>query len=552
MNRGLADKADSLLAIEKGTVRKEWGGRVSVCLVYPNTYYVGMSNLGFQGIYGLLNGFNEVVCERAFLPDAPDIEEYRRTGTPIFSLESKRPLDRFDILCFSLSYENDYPNVARILDLARIPLLSSHRLQRAPLMVAGGACCFFNPEPVADIFDIIFVGEAEESLREFLDVYLNHESTRTGDGGGRLSLLKSLLQIEGIYVPSFYEIGYAADGSLRTRTALHGAPRMITRRYVADLSGTTIGTAIVTSETEFSDRYLVEAMRGCPWRCRFCVVGRIYSPVRIRKPDDITREIGNALRLTDRVGVISPSLSDYPHIREVLCMEGVEFSITSLRTHRKTLDLIGMLRNRKSISIAPEAGTVRMRAVIDKRISEEEILETARALSDAGIPNIRLYFMIGLPTETTEDVLGIAGLVRKIRESADRGALTASVSTFVPKPFTPFQWHPMESLASLKSKLSVIRKSLRDLRQTRVVHDVPKYALMQGLFARGDRRIAPMLGAMVTTDDWQKASRDTGIDADSYLFRQRDREEMLPWDFIDNGVPAGLLWDDYSMALSQR
>jgi radical SAM superfamily enzyme YgiQ (UPF0313 family) len=539
VNRKLIEKVDTLLSKEKGTIFKDPGGKINICLVYPNTYHVGMSNLGFQGIYGLLNKRDDVVCERAFLPDERDIEEYIRTESPIFSYESKRPLSRFDIVAFSISFENDYPNILKILDIAKIPFGSSERNEYHPLLIAGGVCCFFNPEPIAPIFDVIFIGEAEESLNEFIDIYK-----------AKGEIKKETINIEGIYIPEFYDIRYSDEGKIAERIAKYGAPEKIERRYLKDLSVSPITTTIITPEAEFSEMYLIEAMRGCPWKCRFCLVGHIYNPTRKKELETITAEIERAKEITPKIGLIGPSLTDYAHIKDVLCIDGVDFSITSLRASAKSAELVELLKGHKSVSIAPEAGTERMRRVVNKKITEDDILDTSKLTLNAGIENLRLYFIIGLPAETDEDVSGIVEIVKKVRRISNKGNIILSISTFVPKPFTPFQWHPMEHLDSVKEKLKFIKKALRDEKGVKVFHDVPKYAHMQGLFSMGDRRIFNVLKEMVKTDDYRSACSQAGVDMDFYIFRKKDFNEILPWDFIDTGISKEKLWSEYLEAMN--
>lgn len=540
MSRRLIEKIDKLLLKEKGTIFKDPGGRINVCLIYPNTYHVGMSNLGFQGIYTLLNDRIDTLCERAFLPDEDDIDEYRRTDTKLFSLESKRPLNKFDILAFSVSFENDYPNILKILELANIPLRASDRNYTHPLIIIGGVCAFFNPETLADFFDVCFVGEAEEMLNEFIDAYKKSET--------RQELYKKTAAIEGVYVPGFYNIKY--NNGIHSREALDGAPEKIKRRYIKDISAHKFRQSIVTPETEFSDMYLIEAMRGCPWKCRFCVAGHIYSPARKKELTAIKEEIDNALKITERVGLIGPSLTDYPHISEVLKTEGVDFSITSLRASKKSAELAGLLKGHKSVSIAPEAGTERMRRVINKKITEDDIIETSRLIFSEGMENLRLYFMVGLPTENDDDIKGIVNLVKKIRGISKKGNIVLTLSTFVPKPFTPFQWHGMEKIAIVKERLKAVKSSLLPIRGIKVFHDVPKYAYMQGFFSMGDRRISKSLEAMLRMHDWKKACIETGIAPDFYVMRNKDFSENLPWDFIDSGISKEKLWEEYQKALT--
>jgi len=539
MDQRLVEKADYLLSQETGTVYKDPGGKMTVALVYPNTYSVGMSSLGFQGVYGLLNNMPDVVCERAFLPSEGDMDVHRRTNTDIFTLESKKPLSRFDIIAFSVSFENDYPNMLRILSLSKVPLRSSERNARHPLVIAGGVCCFYNPEPIADFMDICFVGEAEEMLPEFMAL-CRHSGTRK-------ELFQEAMAIDGIYIPQYYEIAYDdKNRQITERRVLGSAPAIIKKRTAGDLSCGLIKPLIVTPEAEFSNMYLAEAMRGCPWTCRFCVAGHIYKPVRKKGLDELRAEIAGALRVTRKVGLIGPSLSDYPHAKEVLSIEGVDFSITSLRASAQSGHLVELMTGHKSISIAPEAGTARLRKAINKKISEDDILETAGLILDSGIETLRLYFMIGLPTETPEDIEGIIELVRKIRGRNKRGYITLSVSTFVPKPFTPFQWHAMEKMAVVKERQRMLKKGLSPVKGVRVFHDVLKQAYIQGLFSVGDRRSAELIERLAGFLPGSVAKTDF----DYYLFREKGFSGRLPWDFIDAGIPLENLWREYQEALA--
>lgn len=542
LNRRLIEKADNLLSKEKGTIFKDPGGKINICLVYPNTYHIGMSNLGFQGIYNLLNQRNDVVCERAFLPDDEDFDEYIRTETEIFSLESKKPLNRFDVVAFSVSFENDYPNILQILKLSKIPFRSSERNEKHPILLLGGVCASFNPEPLADFFDICFIGEAEEMLNEFVDMFTKSSN--------RDDLFRNSLLIEGIYVPRFYEIDYSNGISSRSET--DNAPEKIRKRFIGNLSEKSVRHSILSSETEFSNMYLIEAMRGCQWKCNFCVAGHIYTPVRNKNINSMRKEINSVLNLTSKIGIIGPSLGDYPEICSLLETPGVTFSITSLRANPKSAELVKLLKDNKSISIAPEAGTERLRKAINKKISEENILETAKAILEYGIENLRLYFMIGLPTETETDIEGIIELVKKIRLTSKQGKISLTISTFVPKPFTPFQWHPMERIETVKAKLNKIKKSLLNIKSIKVSHDVPKYAYMQGLFSSGDRRISKVLETMLKTPDWKQACSEADIKPDFYIFRNKNNSETLPWDFIDTGNSKDRLWSEYQNTLKTK
>jgi radical SAM superfamily enzyme YgiQ (UPF0313 family) len=541
-SKRILEKIGSLLSREQGTVYKDPGGKITICLVYPNTYHLGMSNLGFQTIYTLLNRRPDIVCERAFLPDQEDMSEYIRTGTEILSLESKRALNRFDIVAFSVSFENDYPHILTLLRMAKIPVRAEERGASHPLLIMGGVCSFFNPEPVAEFFDLCLIGEAEEVLPELIEAH------RTS--GNREELYERAKGIEGIYLPKFYRLHYLPNGRISKREAWGDAPALIKRRFVKDLSRNRFGPSIITPETEFSRMYLMEAMRGCPWNCRFCVAGSVYKPVRKKEVNTLKEEIRDASSRTGRIGLIAPSLTDYPHTKDILSIEGVDFSITSLRASQKSAELIPFLKGNRSVSIAPEAGTERLRTVIDKKITEENILETSGRLLAEGVETLRLYFMVGLPTEDQSDIEGIVSLVKKIRKISHKGNIVLTLSTFVPKPFTPFQWHPMERMETVKDRLKSVKRDLIALKGVKVFHDVPKYAYMQGLFSRGDRRISRVLEGMEETDDWRKACVNKGISAEFYLFRQRDLDEMLPWDFIDNYLSKEKLWTEYEKALA--
>ncbi len=538
MDQRLIEKAEYLLSQESGTVFKDPGGKITIALVYPNTYAVGMSSLGFQGVYRLLNAMPDVVCERAFLPPESDLDLHLRTGSELFTLESQRPLSRFDIIAFSVSFENDYPNILRILSLAKVPLKSAERTFRHPLVIAGGVCCFYNPEPVADFMDVCFVGEAEEMLPEFIEL-CRHSGTRE-------DLFQEALSIAGIYIPRYYDIAYDRnDRQVTGRRSVGSAPAVIRKRTVRDLSCGLIKPLIITPEAEFGDMYLAEAMRGCPWSCRFCVAGHIYNPPRRKDLSDIRAEIAGALDVTTRVGLIGPSLSDYAHVEEVLSIEGVDFSITSLRASARSGHIVALMAGHKSVSIAPEAGTARLRRAINKQISEEDILETARLILDSGIETLRLYFMVGLPTETEEDIDGIIELVREIRARNRRGHITLSVSTFVPKPFTPFQWHGMEKPSVVKERQRKIKKGLSQEKGVKVYHDVLKQAYIQGLFSVGDRHSSALV-QMLALGPGSVAKADY----DYYVFRNKTFSEQLPWSFIDTGISTEKLWQEYQEALT--
>lgn len=538
----LREKIKKRLSKERGTVFKDPGGKVSLCLVYPDTYHIGMSNLGFQGIYGLINSRKDCLCERAFLPDDEDLEEIIKRESPLTSYESMKPLGEFDVIAFSISFENNFPDVLRILRMAHIPLRASERDERHPLIVAGGISLTSNPEPLAEFFDLIMLGDGELLIPEFLDRVKEWRFK----GGSKEELLKDLAGKEGFYVPSGYEIHYD-DERIINRKNKEGYPEKIKISLLKDLDAG-VRHSIITPETEFSDMHLIEVMRGCPWRCRFCLTGNLI-PLRIRSLESILQEIKASP--AQRFGIIGSSLTDYRYIKELLQYEGVDFSITSLRASPKAAEIISLLKNKKSVSIAPEAGSERLRGMINKNIKEEDILHTSDLLLREGIENLRLYFMIGLPEETDDDAIAIRELTKKIRSLSKRGSISLSISIFVPKPHTPFERAPMERPENIKKRLNIIKKGLKHMENVRVLHEVPKYAYMQGLFARGDRRICQVLELMINGKDWKEACLETGLDINYYIFRNRDFNETLPWDFIDCGISKERLWKEYQRAIGE-
>jgi len=550
MSWSLKKKAQALLAEEQGTVRKDWGGKIAVALVYPNTYAVGMSNLGFQTIYRHLNALPDVVCERVFLPDPADVTEMQRTRTAPFSLESQRPLTDFHLVGFSVTYEGDYINVLRILDLAGVPLRAAERRSHDPLVLMGGVCAFSNPEPVAPFMDFIVVGEGEEVVGELIEAYRE----RYRDRGSFLDLL---LEIPGIYVPERYDVRYGPDDTL-TEVAPHGdAPAIVIKRRLRDVNAFRTIAAVKTPNAEYGHMALLEVGKGCGRGCRFCLEGQVYRPVRHRSVDALRQTIEQlAAEGEKRIGLVGACVSDYPWIGDLLKIvedNGMELSISSLRADSLTEGLAAALARggHRTLTIAPEAGTERLRRVIRKAITDEQILAACDLVRAQGIPNLKTYFMIGQPTETDEDVAAIADLARRMLERLRAldpqgrpfGRLTLSVSSFVPKPWTPFQWAPFAGAGALASKLDMIKREVRPLGTVRVLHENPREAALQALLARGDRRVADFLeGAARLGGDWRRALREWDGDLDHHTTRPRSLDERLPWDHFEVGVKkAGLI-----------
>ncbi|HEX9020004.1 MAG TPA: TIGR03960 family B12-binding radical SAM protein [Nitrospirota bacterium] len=556
MSRKLRDKTDALLAAERGTVVKP-RAEVSVALAYPNTYHVGMSNLGVHRIYSLMNDRPDTVCERVFLPDGRDLEEYARTGTALFALESKRPVKEFDILAFSVSFEQDYLNILEMLRLAGIGVDKRDRAEGAPLVVLGGICSFFNPEPLADFFDCVLVGEGEELSGEFIAVFRDN---RRKD---RKELLKALSGIPGVYVPEFYEVLYREDGTIRERGKREPpAPDRIIKRVVRDFSSSA-STAIMTPHTEFSDMYLSEITRGCGRHCRFCMAGYIYLPPRTLAVDAAKKLVEQADGACSRVGLVGAAISDYPGIDDLCAATERDISVSSLRADSVSRALTERLAKsgHKTVSIAPEAGSERLRKVINKGITQDDILRAADMVFGSGIPNLKLYFIIGLPTETQEDVDAIVALaleardvqLRHARQAGRIGRITLSVNSFVPKPFTPFQWEPMERVEGLNKKLRCLEKAVRKIGNMNLIHDLPKWEYVQALLSRGDRRVGTLIrAAHENGGDWRKAAQAAGVDTDFFVYRRRAFDETLPWDFIDIGVRKEYLKNEYERALEGK
>jgi radical SAM superfamily enzyme YgiQ (UPF0313 family) len=549
MSWTLKKKAHALLDAEQGTVHKDWGGKIAVALVYPNAYAVGMSNLGFQTIYRHLNALPDVVCERAFLPDAADVAELARTRSAPFSLESQRPLTDFHMIGFSVTYEGDYINVLRILDLASIPLRAAERRPHDPLVLMGGVCAFSNPEPIAPFMDFVVVGEGEELVGELIAAYRERYRDRA-------SFLDLLVGLEGVYVPERYDVRYADDGTLAGVSAQAGAPAIVTKRRLKDVNAFRTIAAVKTPNAEYGHMALLEVGKGCGRGCRFCLEGQVYRPVRHRSVAALGETIKElAAQGEKRIGLVGACVSDYPWIGELLKVveaNGMELSISSLRADSITEELAAALARggHRTLTIAPEAGTERLRRAIRKAITDEQILAACDLVRGNGIPNLKTYFMIGQPTETDEDVEAIPELAGRMLERLrvldarghPFGRLTLSVSSFVPKPWTPFQWAPFAGAEALSKKLETIKRGVRGFSNVRVLHENPREAALQALLARGDRRVGDFLEqAARLGGEWRRALREWDGDLDFHTTRPRALDERLPWDHFEVGVKkAGL------------
>lgn len=551
------------MAGEEGVVRKDWGGRVSVALVYPNTYAVGMSNLGFQTIYTHLNLLDDVVCERVFFPDPEDLDEHRRTSTPPLSIESLRPLRDFDLVGFSVTYEGDYINAVRLLDMAGIPVRAAARGPGDPVVMMGGVCAFSNPEPVAPFMDFVVVGEGEEVVGEIVAAY--QASLDPGPGAVRDRFLARVGVLAGVYVPGEFSVRYAADGSLEAMERRDPSrPATITKRRLAEVNRVETRSTLRSARAEYGHMDLLEVGKGCGRGCRFCLEGQVYRPVRHRSLEALRESVARIARQSGRIGLVGACVSDYPWIGELMKIleeHGVEVSISSLRADSLTEDLVAALRRggHRTLTMAPEAGTERLRRVVRKAITDEQLYDACRLLRRHSIPNLKCYFMIGLPTETLEDVEAIPDLAARLLDRLQVpgpdgrpfGKLTLSVSSFVPKPWTPFQWAPFDDVRALEAKLDIIKRGARRLSTVRVFHENPREAGLQALLARGDRRVADLIERSARNDgDWRRALREWDGDVAGYTQRPRAVTETLPWDHLDVGVRRPGLIREWERAIA--
>lgn len=552
------------LAQEQGTIRKEWGGKLRVALAFPNRYGVGMSNLGFQSVYGALNRMETVVCERVFYPEPEDLVVLRGNPGKLISVESQRPVLDFELLLFSIPFENDAVNLLEMLTLAGIPPRCEDRSSGHPLVAAGGVAVFLNPEPLAPFLDFAFIGEAEALLPDFFQFW---NRPAAGEAMSRKEFMKALgAQVPGIYVPSLYRVDYRTDGTLASMAPLEGSglpERVVYRR--ARLGETDpCRTVILTPNTEFSSVSLMEIGRGCGHGCRFCAAGFVYRPVRHQVMERVLSAAEIELTRTSRLGLVSAAVSDYPEVTGLcgsLMEKGASLSFSSLRADTLTPEILAALQEseHRSLAIAPEAGSERLRRVINKNLTLHQIYEAVEMLTEKGILHLKLYFMIGLPTETREDLEAIVDLAKgvkhhvlqKSRGRKQLGTITLSIHAFVPKSFTPFQWASFAGVRELKDRGAWIQKALRKVANVRVHFDLPKWAYVQALLARGDRR-ASLLLEKVALDglSWTQAMHTVPINPDFWVMRERGPEELFPWEITDLGVKRSYLWSEYQKALA--
>jgi radical SAM superfamily enzyme YgiQ (UPF0313 family) len=555
------ERARDTLAREVGFVRKPHGGRLRVALVFPNTYFVGMSSLGFQTIYRLFNDLDDVVCERVFLPPKQELQEQLASGAQLVTLESQTPVADFDVVAFSVSFEWDYTNVVTMLRLAKLPVRSAARNSRHPLVVIGGAVTFVNPEPLALFADVIAAGEGELLVPALVD--------GIRQAADRRDLLTRLAGERGFYIPSFYDVRYAPDGTIAGFEPLPGthAPPVVKKAAVKSTERLDPpATSIFTPDTEFGSRFLIEVVRGCANLCRFCWAGYNYLPVRAFSADRILELAQDAKRYSSKAGLVSIALCDHPEIVRILTSlleMGYSISPASLRLDDLTPPIVDLLRRsgEKSITIAPEAGSDRLRRVINKTVTTEEILHAAEVIFAGGMDNLKLYYMIGLPTERDEDLEAIRDLTVQMREimlkhGRNRGRLgriIASVNPLIPKPGTAYQWLPMEDPAITDRKAKRLRQLVAGLDNVYFNIKSERHSYYQALLSLGDRRVAPAIEAAERNGgNWRAAVAESGVDADFYIFRDRSKDAMLPWDIIDGGMKTSFFQSEFQKGLREE
>jgi radical SAM family uncharacterized protein len=555
--------------------------RIRFAFCFPDTYEIGMSHLGMKILYHLLNEREDCYCERVFAPWTDMEARMRENNIPLYALESKDEIKKFDFVGFTLQYEMSFSNIVNMLDLAGIPLTTEKRSEKDPFVCAGGPCAY-NPEPLADIVDFFMMGEGEEIINEVMDAY----SKWKGTGQSRTAFLEEIAKIEGIYIPSFYNFSYNEDGTIKSFTALKDQyPLKIKKRIIKDMDNVYYPEKIVVPYTDIvHDRIMLEVFRGCIRGCRFCQAGFVYRPVR-EKSHQRLLELANKLEEStgyEEISLTSLSTSDYTELEDLTSglideMEKrkVNLSLPSLRLDSFSLDLMEKAQKvRKSgLTFAPEGGTQRLRDVINKGITEEDLLNASSLAFNGGWNNVKLYFMLGLPTETMEDVEGIAQLAYKVVDvykkvpAGKKGKglnVTVSTSSFVPKAFTPFQWEPQDSIDDLNKKQMHLKDRIRSKQITYNYHE-NKLSFLEAVFARGDRRLCKALikawelgcrfdgwGEHFKYDVWMRALEECGIDPYFYATRRREYDEILPWDHIDIGVSKKYLMNESKKALEEE
>jgi len=551
----IREKARRLLGLEQGTVFKDPGGRIGVALLYPNQYASAMSNLGFQTLYHIFNSMDNVVAERAFLPGREDLEEAERGGG-LLTLESGRDLRDFDIVAFSLSFEDDYVNIPLLLRLAGLAPLRAGRAEGAPLVIAGGIAPSLNPWPVAGFVDAFVIGEAEGAIEEFMECYADLAGECGTEHGPKEALLRGLDALDFTFIPSFYDVEYT-DGKVAAIRPRQGAKKVVRARKNMDLRGLVMPRNFVrTPLAVFRDTTLLEIERGCGRGCRFCAAGFVCLPPRERPLDDVVEAVREGASATGKVGLVGTAVSDYSALNAVVeagLGAGASVTLSSMRLDVLDEEKLALLKRAgyRTVTLAPEAGSERMRAVINKGLTEEEILGAVAMVRGAGFTKMKFYFLFGLPGETDADAEAIVELMEKIRGAAEGASLAISLNPFIPKPFTPFQWSPFEDPAVIERRLGLIKKGLKGLGGVRLKSMPPGSALFQAYLARADARAEDVIMEASELGP-RRAARKRRALIEEAAMRQRQREETLPWEIIDHGIKKDYLWRELERGLAGR
>ncbi len=558
MNRkDLIDRLQELYKDEDSRVTVNPHAGQKVAIVYPNTYFVGMSNLGLHIIYEEINLRNDSVCERIFLPEKKELEAYDKTKTPLMSVETQRPMHQFDVVAFDVTFEMDYFHIPLMLRHGRVPIMGKDRTEFDPIVIAGGPCATFNPEPFADFIDAFIIGEGEGIVSRVLDIIRDGKM----EGLDRHAILRQLADISGVYVPSLYVPIYSEDGEFKGYDIAEGVPKTIKRHFEMLTSGGE--TVVATNYTEFGAMYIIEVARGCGRHCRFCMAGYCFRVPRVRPLDILKEGVERAEKLGKKVGLMGAAISDYPEVDELvnyIRSKDMRYSCASLRADSLTQAVVDGLADsgQKTITIAPETGSERLRRVINKGISEEHLQNAATLSAKSGIQHMRLYIMIGLLTETDEDIEAIVGLAERTQAHMEKvgckGRLTLSINPFIPKPFTPFQWMAMDNQKVVEKKLQYIKKALQKNRRIEVLVESPKEAYIQGVLARGDRRLGAVIAACAAdrgSKSFKSEMKAAGLDMDNMNYRERSFDEFLPWSHLDMGMQEGYLEMEWQRSLDE-